>query len=88
MYIYYQSKGDMVKKAKLFKNGHSQAVRLPKEFRLPGTEVGVRKVGKAVLLVPLEHGWDSLFESLAEFSDDFLAERTQASPQPREKAFQ
>ncbi len=76
-----------MKKAKLFKNGHSQAVRLPKEFRMPGREVGVRKVGKAVLLVPLDHGWDSLFESLAEFSDDFLTERTQASPQPREKAF-
>ena len=76
-----------MKKAKLFKNGQSQAVRLPKEFRLPGTEVGVRKVGAAVLLVPLKHGWDSLFESLAEFSDDFQAERGQASPQRREEAF-
>ncbi len=76
-----------MKKAKLFKNGQSQAVRLPKEFRMPGTEVGVRKVGTAVLLVPLEHGWDSLFESLAEFSDDFLAERSQAPPQHREEAF-
>ena len=45
--------------------------------------MGVRKVGKAVLLVPLEHGWDSLFESLAEFSDDFLAERTQLRNLPR-----
>ena len=77
-----------MKKAKLFKNGQSQAVRLPKEFRMPGTEVGVRKVGTAVLLVPLERGWDSLFESLAEFSDDFLAERSQASRQHREEAFE
>jgi antitoxin VapB len=42
--------------AKLFKHGRSQAVRLPKEFRLPGKEVRVRRVGRAVLLEPLERG--------------------------------
>ena len=40
--------------AKLFKHGRSQAVRLPKEFRLPGTEVRVRKIGSGVLLEPLQ----------------------------------
>jgi antitoxin VapB len=40
--------------AKLFKHGRSQAVRLPKEFRLPGTEVRVRRVGRGVLLEPME----------------------------------
>jgi antitoxin VapB len=40
--------------AKLFRHGRSQAVRLPKEFRLPGSEVRVRKVGRGVLLEPLE----------------------------------
>jgi antitoxin VapB len=38
--------------AKLFRHGRSQAVRLPKEFRLPGTEVRVRRVGGGVLLEP------------------------------------
>ena len=38
--------------AKLFRHGRSQAVRLPKEFRLPGTEVRVRRVGRGVLLEP------------------------------------
>ena len=42
--------------AKLFKHGRSQAVRLPKAFRLPGTEVRVRKVGEAVLLEPIVEG--------------------------------
>jgi antitoxin VapB len=38
--------------AKLFQHGRSQAVRLPKEFRMSGTEVRVRRVGRGVLLEP------------------------------------
>ena len=44
--------------AKLFMHGRSQAVRLPKEFRLPGKEVRVRRVGRALLLEPIERGRD------------------------------
>ncbi|HEX9158751.1 MAG TPA: AbrB/MazE/SpoVT family DNA-binding domain-containing protein [Rhizomicrobium sp.] len=40
--------------AKLFMHGRSQAVRLPKEFRLPGKEVRVRRVGHGILLQPIE----------------------------------
>lgn len=41
------------KRAKLFMNGRSQAVRLPKEFRFEGTEVRIRKSGNGVLLEPV-----------------------------------
>lgn len=44
----------MTATAKLFKHGRSQAVRLPKEFRMPGTEVRVSKVGNKVILEPIE----------------------------------
>jgi antitoxin VapB len=44
----------MAATAKIFMRGRSQAVRLPKEFRLPGKEVRVRKVGDKVILEPLE----------------------------------
>ena len=40
-------------RAKLFTNGRSQAVRLPKEFRFAGKEVTIRKEGQAVVLEPL-----------------------------------
>ena len=40
--------------ARLFKHGGRQAVRLPKEFRLPGTEVRVRRFGRGVLLEPMD----------------------------------
>jgi len=44
----------MEQKAKIFINGRSQAVRLPKEFRFEGSEVLIRKVGKTVILDPVE----------------------------------
>ena len=46
------------KTAKLFQHGRSQAVRLPKEFRLPGKEVRVRRVGNAVVLEPIGEPFD------------------------------
>jgi antitoxin VapB len=64
-------------KAKLFKNGSSQAVRLPREFKFRGDEVYVKKIGRLVFLIPPEDPWDSLVQSLDDFSDDFLNERKQ-----------
>ena len=66
-----------MKTAKLFKNGQSQAVRLPKEFRFEGDEVFVRKLGNTVVLVPMDDPWRTLIESLGEFSEDYLEERDQ-----------
>ena len=40
-------------RAKLFTNGRSQAVRLPREFRFEGKEVAIRKEGEAVVLEPI-----------------------------------
>ena len=54
--------------AKLFRNGRSQAVRLPKDFRFPGDEVRIRREGDAVVLEPLQRKawprgyWDRLRE--------------------------
>jgi antitoxin VapB len=64
--------------AKLFKHGRSQAVRLPKEFRLPGTEVRVRRVGRGVLLEPMERDIKDIKAIFAEIDRlrgaDFLPE--------------
>ena len=62
---------------KLFKVGRSQAVRLPKEFRFEGTQVYVRRMGNAVVLLPCEDPWQTLFDSLGQFSDDFMESRCQ-----------
>ncbi|TLY54399.1 MAG: antitoxin, partial [Gammaproteobacteria bacterium] len=66
-----------MKTAKLFKNGESQAVRLPKEFRFPGKEVFIKRVGSAVVLLPKAKSWETLVESLAKFPADFMESREQ-----------
>jgi antitoxin VapB len=73
--------------AKLFQNGKSQAVRLPKEFRFGSDRVYIKRVGNAVILLPYKSSWDTLLESLTQFSSDFMNERTQPPTQERENAF-
>lgn len=63
--------------AKIFESGNSQAVRLPKAYRLDGKETYITKVGDALILIPKRSNWDSLIFSLDKFSEDFLSDRTQ-----------
>ena len=77
-----------MKTAKLFKNGQSQAVRLPKEFRMIGNEVYIKKQGEAIILLPKENSWAPLFSSLDHFTKDFKIERNQpGEDQKREPMF-
>ncbi len=73
-----------MKTAKLFQNGQSQAVRLPKEYRFEDDHVFVKKSGNAVVLLPARNSWDTLIHSLGKFTDDFMAERKQPKAQKRE----
>jgi len=66
-----------MKTAKLFKNGDSQAVRLPKEFRFAGDEVHIKRVGSAVVLLPKGKSWDTLIDCLEKFPADFMSDRDQ-----------
>ncbi len=52
--------------ARLFINGNSQAVRLPKEFRFEGDEVVIKKVGNAVVLLPKRYAYADLKALLEE----------------------
>jgi antitoxin VapB len=72
--------------AKLFKHGRSQAVRLPKEFRLPGTEVRVRRVGRGVLLEPLDFDVDSWFAAIDSHGDEpFMPEGREQPEMPADR---
>ena len=73
--------------AKLFENGNSQAVRLPKDYRFEGSKVYIHKLGNAVVLIPEQESWQSLIESIPLFSDDFMATRDQPEAQRREQPF-
>ena len=58
--------------AKIFENGRSQAIRLPKKFRFSDGEVYVNRVGEAVILLPKKAIWETFMNGLNSFTDDFL----------------
>ena len=60
--------------AKVFKNGGSQVIRLPKECRISSDEVMVNKIGDIVILLPKQNNWDSFMRAIDMFSDDFMAD--------------
>jgi antitoxin VapB len=71
--------------ARVFRSGNSQAVRLPKEYRLKGTEVEVFRRGDEIVLREKAEGLVRAFEILADLATDFLSEdRGDAPPQERE----
>jgi len=63
--------------AKIFINGRSQAIRLPKEFRFSGDDVFIKKIGNMVILYPKDDPWAPLINSLGQFTDDFMETREQ-----------
>jgi antitoxin VapB len=71
--------------AKLFQNGRSQAVRLPKEFRLQGKEVKISRQGNKIILEPIEDSWEQWFASMEQFSGDFMANGREPPEQPQER---
>jgi antitoxin VapB len=71
---------------KIFNNGRSQAVRLPKEFRFDESEVCVAKLDDMVILFPAGKGWELMEKGIQHFTDDFMSSRNQPTkPQRRGK---
>jgi len=68
------------KKTTVFTNGQSQAIRIPKEFRVNGKTVYIKKVGNCLMIIPIEDPWKLFYESLQEFSDDFMEDGREQPP--------
>ena len=66
--------------AKIFSNGGSQAVRLPKNCRFDQDEVLVNRIGSVVILMPKNDPWAPMMQSLDMFTDDFLADGIEDLP--------
>ena len=73
-----------MKTAKLFQNGQSQAVRLPKEFRMTGDSVYINRVGRSVVLTPRDDPWRAMFDAAGKFTADFMSVRDQGALPERE----
>lgn len=71
--------------AKVFKHGHSQAVRLPKAFRFDTNHVVIRKIGSVVVLYPADSGWAPLLNASGRFTADFMSERRQPKTADKRK---
>ncbi len=72
----------------VFTNGPStQAVRIPRKFRLSVKEVWIEKIGDSLLIKPKPASWDDFFQSPLRVSDDFSMERNQRPPQDRGDLF-
>ena len=83
-----KAQGEHCQTAQLFQNGHSQAVRLPKEFRMPGNTVYVKKMDNCVLLIPVDNPWWPLLNTLGKFPKDFFPNGRELLPdQEREDIF-
>ena len=66
--------------AKIFSNGGSQAVRLPKNCRFEDDEVLVNRIGDVVVLMPKNRKWSSIAAGLSLFTEDFLKDGIEALP--------
>jgi antitoxin VapB len=69
--------------AKVFQNGRSQAIRLPKEFRVVGDEVYLQKTKEGFLVIPRDP-WELFAEGAAELGHDFMKDRDQPEQQERD----
>jgi antitoxin VapB len=70
-------------RAKIFMNGKSQAVRLPKEFRFTTNEVSITPLGNGIVLQPLLKTWQDIFKAITPTNDFFNEGRDDLPPQPR-----
>ncbi len=73
-----------MKTATVVTQAHGQMVCLPQDFRLDGDEVYVKKVGRSIMLIPKQvDPWQSLVDSLDQFSEDYMQDRAQPDAQLR-----
>jgi antitoxin VapB len=74
----------MIDIAKVKTNGVQQVVIIPEDFQILGTEVYIKKIGSTIILFSKDNPWQIFFDSLDQFSDDFMTDRDQPVMQIRE----
>ena len=75
-----------MKTAKIFKNGNSQAIRLPKELQIKGKEVCIQRVRDMLIITPKNDPMQSVLLSLELVTDDFMEERVKPRQASRKKS--
>ena len=65
-------------------NSKGQAIKIPDQFKINDSKVYIRKMGNGLYIIPYHTPWQSLFESLEQFSEDFMDDRNQSIEQKRD----
>lgn len=73
---------------KLLQEGNHQIIVLPEDYHLQGDEVYIKKVGNAIVIISKDNPWQSLFNSLDLFSEDFMESREEPNLHPGEDLFE
>lgn len=73
---------------KLTKQDNHQFLEIPQEYEIQGQEVYLKRVGNILMLIPVDNPWQTFFDSLDLFSDDFMNQREQPEQQARETLFE
>ena len=76
-----------MKTAQIIQDSQGQFIRLPNEVHIEGQQVYIKKIGNLIVLFPEKNLWQSFFESLDLFTDDYMEERLQPQEQKREELF-
>jgi antitoxin VapB len=76
-----------MKTVQVLQNGQGQVIYLPDEFHFEGNQVYIKKIGNVVVLIPEQNPWQVLFESLNQFTDDYMEDREQLLHEEREDIF-
>ncbi|MDE7252754.1 MAG: type II toxin-antitoxin system VapB family antitoxin [Acetatifactor sp.] len=71
--------------AKVFENGRSQAVRLPKKYRFTSDEVVVQRLGASLILTPKDKIWESFMNGINGFTEDFFEDGRYGNTPPAER---
>ena len=71
----------MLKTAHVVQEGEYQLIKLPESIHLDAQQVFIKPVGQSLVLIPVENPWQSLFDSLDKFLEDFLEQQKQLEPQ-------
>ncbi len=79
----YNLNMETMKETRVFMNGSSQAVRIPKGFRFQSDTVYLKKVPGGILMIAKEQRFEAMRNSLSEFTGDFLTERKQGALENR-----
>lgn len=85
----YEADNQKMKLIEVISSGSEQSIHLPSDYHIEATAVFVKRLGRSLLLIPKDvDPWQMFSQSLDDFTDDFMQDRTQPAPEDRKVFFE